>query len=185
MHVFIHAGLESTENQHIDILEMGFGTGLNAFLTLINILGTGKKVQYTGIELYPIEESLLRSLNYSSQYPEDKGRYFEKIHRCPWNTKSKITNNFSIEKIQEDIANLNVRDQYDLVYFDAFSPEVQSNLWTTEIFHKIFTSMRTGGILTTYSSKGQVRRNLKEVGFQVEKLPGPPGKRDITRAWKF
>ncbi len=184
MHVFIHAGLESIENQNINIFEMGFGTGLNAYLTLINLLGTGKTIQYTGLELNPLEDTLLKSLNYSSHFPDQGGDIFEKLHKAPWNILTKISSDFSLEKIQDDLSNLSVSNQYDLVYFDAFCPEVQPELWTTEIFNKIFISMRTDSILTTYSTKGQVRRNMAEVGFRVEKLPGPPGKFDMTRAWK-
>jgi len=183
-HVFIQAGLGATVNERLNIFEMGFGTGLNAFLTLTEIIGTGKIVKYTGMELYPLENTILESLNYDKLFPKKIGRYYKLLHKAPWNKPTEIIDEFSIEKILDNISHLNAKNQFDLVYFDAFSPEVQPELWTTEIFIKIFSSMRSGAVLTTYSSKGQVRRNLSEAGFKVEKLPGPPGKIEMTRAWK-
>ena len=183
-HVFIEAGLKAVPGDHIDIFEMGFGTGLNAFLTLIEIRGSGKTVHYTGLEKYPLEPDTLESLNYASFSPKNLGKFFNALHRAPWNKKTEINFEFILEKIDGDIRNLDFLNQFDLVYFDAFSPDKQPELWTTGIFIRIFRSMKSGSILTTYSSKGQIRRNMAEAGFRVEKLPGPLKKHDMTRAWK-
>ena len=184
MHIFIDAGLKAAGRDNLNILEMGFGTGLNAFLTLLEIQDTGKSVHYTGLEKFPLNTDILRSLNYSSLFPEKEGKLFYLLHDSPWNLSSVITDELTLKKIEIDICDFDNHDQYDLVYFDAFSPEKQPELWTTDIFLKVFRSMRSGSVLTTYSSKGQVRRNMAEAGFRVEKIPGPPGKRDMIRARK-
>lgn len=184
VHVFIEAGLKAVSGDHINIFEIGFGTGLNAFLTLAEILGSGKTVHYTGLEKYPLEAGILGSLNYASFFPKDEGEFFHLLHKAPWNERTEINDEFMLEKKEGDIRSLDIRDQFDLVYFDAFSPDKQPELWTIDIFFRIFRSMKPGSIFTTYSSKGQVRRNLTAAGFRVEKLPGPHGKRDMTRAWK-
>lgn len=184
VHVFIDAGLKAVPGNHINIFEMGFGTGLNAFLTLVEILGSEKTVHYTGLEKFPLEAGILASLNYASLFHENKGEFFHLLHKAPWNENTEINDEFMLEKKEGDIRSLDIRDQFDLVYFDAFAPDKQPELWTTDIFSRIFRSMKPGSIFTTYCSKSQVRRNLAKAGFQVEKLPGPPGKRDMTRAWK-
>lgn len=184
MHIFIDAGLKAAGRDNLNILEMGFGTGLNAFLTLLEIQDTGKSVHYTGLEKFPLNTDILRSLNYSSLFPEKEGKLFYLLHDAPWNLSSVITDELTLKKIEIDISDFDNHDQYDLVYFDAFSPEKQPELWTTDIFLKVFRSMRSGSVLTTYSSKGQVRRNMAEAGFRVEIIPGPPGKRDMIRARK-
>ena len=183
-HVFIEAGLKAVRGDHINIFEMGFGTGLNAFLSLVDSQGSGKTIHYTGLDKYPLETGVLESLNYASLFTEIERKFFHHIHNIPWNKSIKINDEFTLEKKKGDIASLDIIDQYNLVFFDAFSPGKQPELWTTEIFTRIYRSMLPGSILTTYSSKGQVRRNLTEAGFRVEKLTGPPGKRDMTRAWK-
>ena len=183
-HVYIQAGLEAIESEQINVFEMGFGTGLNAFLTLIQARQTGKTVRYTAMELYPLENSVIESLDYGTHFPKGESGFFYLLHQAPWNKLTKICKEFTIEKIHADISKLEVSEQYDLVYFDAFGPDVQPELWTTDIFQKIYKSMRYGSILTTYSSKGQVKQNLREVGFSVKRLPGPPGKFHMTRARK-
>jgi len=183
-YVYIQAGLQAIDTQKINVFEMGFGTGLNALLTLIQARQTGKTVKYTGIELYPLENSVIDSLDYDRHLPDVEGGFFKLLHQAPWNKLTKICKEFSIEKIHDDISKLEVSDQYDLVYFDAFGPDVQPELWTTNLFQKIYKSMRRGSILTTYSSKGLVKQNLREAGFNVKRLPGPPGKFHMTRARK-
>lgn len=183
-HVFINAGLKQASGDPIRIFEMGFGTGLNAILTLLEIRGTGRKVHYTGLEKYPLGEEIISSLNYPSLLPEDARELFVRLHRADWNKETAIGEEFILEKVRGDLCNLEDRDRFDLVYFDAFAPDRQPELWTQEIFSRVFRSMSSGSVLTTYSSKGLVRRNLAEAGFLVEKLAGPPGKRDMTRAWK-
>jgi len=183
-YVFIEAGLKEVSGDHINIFEMGFGTGLNAFLSFIHASRSGKIIHYTGLEKYPLDSVILNSLNYASFFTEAEGKNFNLIHQVPWNRKNQITAKFSIEKILGDIDSLDKIELYDLVFYDAFSPGKQPELWSIEIFTKIFRSMKPGAILTTYSSKGKVRRNLIEAGFSVEKLSGPLRKRDMTRARK-
>ena len=183
-HVFINAGLNVITGIHLNILEIGFGTGLNAILTMARIKGSGRIIHYTAYEKYPLGKDIIRSLNYASFLEEEHAKYFDLLHEVPWNMETAINDEFRLLKIEADICGLDIQNKFDLVYFDAFAPDKQPELWTTEIFSRIFLSMRTGALLTTYSSKGQTRRNLQEAGFHVEKLPGPPGKRDMTRALK-
>jgi len=183
-HVFIDAGLKFSTGNQINILEMGFGTGLNAILTLTSTIGSGRNIHYTGYEKHPLEKEIFSSLNYVSFLEEEHAQYFNLLHEVPWNKEAAIIEEFRLLKIEDDICSLDIQNKFDLVYFDAFAPDKQPELWSTEIFNRIFLSMKPGAILTTYSSKGQIRRNLQEAGFLVEKLPGPPGKRDMTRALK-
>ncbi len=182
IHVFIDAGLRQCNKKSIRILELGFGTGLNAFLSCLEAEKTGLQIHYTGLEKYPLPIELIRKLNYSEQYPEDKNETFLKIHQSDWNIPQEITENFTIEKINIDFSNYDFPEKYDVVYYDAFAPDKQTNVWSQEIFNKLFSSMNTDGILTTYCAKGSVRRMMKEAGFEVERIPGPPGKRQMLRA---
>jgi len=183
-HVFIEAGLKQFRNQHIRILEMGFGTGLNALLTLAETYELDISINYTGIEKYPLESTVIDSLNYESLIgPACKG-ILKLIHDSPWQKEILIKPDFILKKLQCDMHEMELKDEFDLVYFDAFAPEKQPELWTDDLFRQIFRSMSSHSILTTYSSKGLVRRNLKAAGFRVEKIPGPPGKREMTKAYK-
>ena len=184
-HVFIEAGLNQLKNSHIRILEMGFGTGLNALLTFVEANKSNISIYYTGIEKYPLERTITDSLNYESIIdPAWKGM-FKLIHDSHWQQEVLIKPGFILKKIQCDMHEMGEVDEFDLVYFDAFAPEKQPELWTEDLFNHIFLSMRSNSILTTYSSKGTVRRNLEAAGFRVEKIPGPPGKREMTRAYKY
>lgn len=187
-HVFIEAGFRrvAAGPDKITVLEVGFGTGLNALLTLIEAETVGKKVEYTSVEAYPLGEESWSQLNYPRILCSiDYTRIFEKIQFAEWGNSQEISNFFRIEKVHAKLEEyIPQPDRYDLVYFDAFSPDVQPELWTLEIFRNLFNSMKKGGILTTYSVKGDVTRALKAAGFRVEKIPGPPGKRQITRAKK-
>ena len=184
MHVFIGYGLMSLPaGMHtVRIFEMGFGTGLNALLTYYQTLGGGKEIQYTGIDAFPIGQDYLSQLNYPGYlgYP-DAGKVYHRMTGTPWGEPVDVSHHFTLLKIQAGIEAYDLRDFYDLVYYDAFSPEVQPECWEPEIFFRIHQHMNPGGILVTYSSKGSVKRALKQVGFIVEKLPGPPGKREILR----
>ena len=184
-HVFIEAGLKQLKNSHIRILEMGFGTGLNALLTFVEANKSNISIYYTGIEKYPLERTITDSLNYESIIdPAWKGM-FKLIHDSQWQQEVLIKPGFILKKVQCDMHEMGEVDEFDLVYFDAFAPEKQPELWTEDLFNHIFLSMRSNSILTTYSSKGTVRRNLEAAGFRVEKIPGPPGKREMTRAYKY
>ena len=184
-HVFIEAGLKQINNKHIRILEMGFGTGLNALLTLAETNESDRSIYYTGIEKYPLERTITDSLNYESIAALNIPGMLKRIHESTWQKEVLIKPGFILKKLKCDMHELEQKDEFDLVYFDAFAPEKQPELWTVELFRQIFLSMKSHSILTTYSSKGMVRRNLKAAGFHVEKIPGPPGKREMTRAYKY
>lgn len=180
MHVFINNGLKTITKNNIKVLEFGFGSGLNALLTLNQ--SKEKHIEYTGIEKFPLKASVLRQLNYCKT-KEDKAIY-EKIHAADWNEKAIINNGFTLEKIKIDFIEFQSNEKFDLIYFDAFAPRVQPELWTKEIFEKTYNLLEKEGFLVTYCAKGVVKRTLKEVGFDVISLPGPPGKREMTKAVK-
>jgi tRNA U34 5-methylaminomethyl-2-thiouridine-forming methyltransferase MnmC len=187
-HIFIGAGLLHILQSisEINILEIGFGTGLNALLTLIHAQEQKVKVEYTGLEAYPLPAPVYTSLNYSSCLGETSTQdSYLRMHDCDWNKVIRISEYFTLTKVKTRLEDVRLeKEKFHLVYFDAFSPEVQPEMWTPEIFEKIFSSMANGGILVTYSCKGVVKRTLKATGFRIEKLPGPQGKREILRADK-
>jgi len=183
-HIFIKTGWESCEKSELKILEIGFGTGLNAFLTLLRAEKESKKVVYTALELYPLDEEITRKLNYFELLDKNRKADFEKLHNTAWNEKIEITPFFTLEKIQADFTNYELNGLYDLFYFDAFSPEKQPEMWSQECFEKLFANANTDAVLVTYCAKGVVRRAIQNAGFQVERLPGPIGKREILRARK-
>jgi tRNA U34 5-methylaminomethyl-2-thiouridine-forming methyltransferase MnmC len=187
MHVFIRCGLLSLPMalKAIRIFEMGFGTGLNALLTYYHTIGCEKQIDYVGIDTFPIGEDIIAQLNYDRYLDhQDAGEVFRSICESRWNESTKINHHFSLTKLQARIEEYYFHGFFDLVYFDAFSPLVQPECWTPEVFDRIYRHMNTGGILVTYSSKGSVKRALLQAGFSVEKLPGPPGKREILRGRK-
>ncbi|MBT8203793.1 MAG: tRNA (5-methylaminomethyl-2-thiouridine)(34)-methyltransferase MnmD [Eudoraea sp.] len=184
-HVFIKQGLHAVEKQEIAILEMGFGTGLNALITYLESQKTPLKIRYYAIEAYPVSQEELAQLNYAAilKTPglED---VFKQMHDYPWEETRDLVSNFSLHKKRMNFQDVSESEQYDLIYFDAFGPRVQPELWTLELFQKMHTALLPGGILVTYSAKGSVRRAMEQCGFQVERLPGPPGKREMLRANK-
>lgn len=180
MHVFIRPALEHCQKNTVSILEIGLGTGLNAFLTLKN--QGSKQVFYHGLEKYPIADELVEQLNFA-QNDEDEV-LFKQMHALNWNSVQKLRSNFEILKDETDLTSIAFERNYDLVYFDAFAPEVQPEMWTEDVFRKIYDAMNTNGILTTYCAKGVVRRTMQQVGFTVERLEGPKGKREMLRAIK-
>jgi len=184
MHVFIDNGLHAVKKNPVNVLEIGFGTGLNAFLTLIGSIKNNKSVYYETIELFPLGQEIINTINYTDFFDNEFRKYFYKIHDCMWNEKTSIVPDFQLKKIQGDALRFESSQMFDLVFFDAFSPESQPEMWTKQIFEKLYLSMYKGGILTTYCAKGIVKRTLKEIGFSVEILPGPPGKRHIIKAVK-
>lgn len=184
-HVFIQSGLNSFESQDVSILEIGFGTGLNAITTLERNEVLKKNIRYTGVEAYPVDTSDFSQLKYS-KLDLDKVvlPYLEKIHETPWEVFQEINPNFQLKKEDKKFQDIEALEEFDLIYFDAFAPSAQPELWTEAIFEKMFTALKPNGLLVTYCAKGQVKRNMKAVGFTVERLPGPPGKREMTRATK-
>jgi tRNA U34 5-methylaminomethyl-2-thiouridine-forming methyltransferase MnmC len=180
-HVFLKSGLEFFLNahptRHIKILEVGFGTGLNALLTLQQHIDI--QIQYTTLEPYPLSGEIFQQLNY---YGKDE---LMALHACDWNAPQKISNNFTLTKLQTTLEQAQLPEIFfDVVYFDAFAPNSQPELWTPKAFGKIYQAMTQPAVLATYCAKGQVKRDLKSVGFIIESIPGPPGKREMVRAIK-
>ncbi|GGG65313.1 tRNA (5-methylaminomethyl-2-thiouridine)(34)-methyltransferase MnmD [Epilithonimonas arachidiradicis] len=189
VHVFIKNGLNLLNDYEINILELGFGTGLNVLVTFDEYLRNDKnhKINYFGVEKYPIFLQEAAELSYSELFPDPiiKNLSLE-IHKKEWEKSLELDVNFHLKKIKEDF--FKIKDislpPIDLVYFDCFGARVQPDLWEKELFEIVASKMKTGGLLTTYSSKGSVRRILIELGFEVEKKQGPPGKREMINAWK-
>jgi len=187
MHVFIEAGLKKVKNKTINVLEIGFGTGLNTFLTLLEAKKTESIIKYTSLEAFPLEMSLVSQLNYTSELKlkDSIGELFNKLHEVEWESGQSITNEFELKKLKIKLDNFNASEMYDVIYFDAFAPQIQPEMWKVSVFEKMFNCLNNSGILVTYCAKGVVKRGLKEVGFNVESIPGPPGKREMTRAHKI
>jgi tRNA U34 5-methylaminomethyl-2-thiouridine-forming methyltransferase MnmC len=187
MHVFINAGLQQLPHskEQLNIFEMGFGTGLNALLTLQQAINTNQKIYYSAIELYPLEKNIYEELNYSSSLNDlSLQQYFLQLHSCNWEEDINIHPLFTFQKSKISLIDFTTDKVFDIIYFDAFDPSVQPDLWSATIFSKLFDILFDNGILTTYSSKGDVRRAMLAAGFSVEKIPGPPGKREMMRAIK-
>ena len=186
-HVIINAGLIDSEifkytGGH-QVLEIGFGTGLNALLTMLEADKHKNRIYYTGIELHPLSEEVISQLNYCEHL--DQPHYkplFEKMHQTGWEEMYEITEYFRLTKTKCGVADFSTKNFYDIIYFHAFAPSAQPELWTKEVFEKLFSMLLPGGILVTYSSKGDVRRAMQAAGFTVEKIPGPHGKREMVRA---
>ena len=181
-HVFINSGLKQVSSNVVSILEIGFGTGLNCFITYLE---AKKEINYVGVEAYPVTSEEVEKMNFISVLNAEKDKAsFEKIHEVSWEEKHQISNKFSLTKRKQFFEDIDDKNAFNLIYFDAFGARVQPQLWTVEIFRKMFDSLKENGILVTYSAKGSVRRAMQEVGFAVERLPGPPGKREMLRAIK-
>jgi tRNA U34 5-methylaminomethyl-2-thiouridine-forming methyltransferase MnmC len=186
-HVFIKAGLIDSgifdyTGLH-QVLEVGFGTGLNALLTLSEADKHQNRIYYTAIEPFPLDEKQISLLNYCAQLNlPDYQPKFERMHEIDWEEMYEISNHFRFTKRKCTVADFATDEQFDIIYYDAFAPAAQPELWTKEILEKLYTLLKPGGILVTYCSKGDVRRAMQAAGFVVEKLPGPPGKREMIRA---
>jgi tRNA U34 5-methylaminomethyl-2-thiouridine-forming methyltransferase MnmC len=185
-HIFIEAGYRFILNKIKNpvILEIGLGTGLNSLLTFIESTLSGNSVAYTAIEPYPLESDIISRLNYPQMIPFNGAEeFYKKIHTSAWNRQIHLAANFTLIKLNTTLEEYEPDLQmFDLVYFDAFGPEAQPEMWTLDVFKKMASCLKSGGVLVTYSTKGTVKRNLKEAGFSLEKLPGPAGKREILRA---
>ena len=194
LHVFIQNGLENFLNQNsietIHIFEVGFGTGLNAFLTLKNATNKKINIKYTCLEAFPLSIDTINQLNYLNKENDDLKLLFSKIHECNWNEWIDINEHFSIYKLENKLEQITTNEllqisiPFNIIYFDAFAPDKQPELWTTNIFKTIFDTMNIGSILVTYSAKGDVKRSLREAGFVVKRLDGPIGKRHMLCAKK-
>ncbi len=188
IHVFISAGLDFFGSMpEIKVFEMGFGTGLNAWLAGIHAGRTQRIVQYTGVELYPVDISTIQGLNYTSQLnlSELETKMFHQLHSVLWNEPHHISPNFSFKKCHQDINQFDFSDSYDIIFFDAFAPNTQAQLWEIQLHQKLFDALNPGGILVTYCAKGAFKRMLKEVGYTLDPLSGPHRKHEMTRAIKL
>ncbi len=184
-HVFIKTGLSLFTNKKINLLEIGFGTGLNSFITFLEAPKLNLSVNYVGVEAYPVATEEIKELNYVSQLKATKfNTVFSEMHQQDWEFKNEISTSFSLTKRKQFFNEINDKNVFDLIYFDAFGARVQPELWTEDIFKLMYTALKKGGVLVTYSAKGSVRRAMQSVGFTVERLPGPPGKREMLRATK-
>lgn len=184
-HVFIKHGLEAIHEEEISILEIGFGTGLNCFITFLEAEKLHTSINYVGVEAYPVENKEVVKLNYVSELKANSNQLiFDKLHATSWDEKQEISESFSLTKRQQFFKDIDDENVFNLIYFDAFGAEHQPELWTVEIFQIMHNALKEKGILVTYSAKGSVRRAMQSVGFLVERLPGPPGKREMLRGTK-
>ena len=179
VHVFISNGLEQVKTEELVLFEVGFGTGLNALLTLIH--QTQRSIRYISIEKYPLQEKEYSRLNYSSLLGPEWQTLFFKMHQAEWNRTTEIRPGFSLQKIKGDLAELNYTNlpRFNLIYFDAFAPGKQPEMWDEKILRQLAAHTREEGHFTTYCAQGEVRRRLSRCGFQMHRIPGPPGKREM------
>jgi len=185
-HVYINAGFNELDLNRISILEIGFGTGLNALLTLLHTMDDDKSVFYQGVEAYPVSLDELSALNYIDELKaQEYSDSYNLMHTCNWDEETAITDRFTLLKQKKSFTEIEDISKFDLIYFDAFGPDVQPDLWTEDIFKRMYESLKPNGILVTYSSKGIVKRALRSVGFTVKRLEGPKGKRHMLRASKL
>ena len=186
-HVFINAALKPVmdKKSELNLLDIGFGTGLNAFMSLLQARKQNKKVNYTGMEAFPISIETAMKLDYTEalEVPELKDAFL-KMHSNSSDETIELDPLFSFEKRIQDFKELTDKEQYDVIFFDAFAPNAQPELWEVDLLSLMYNALKPGGIMTTYCAKGQVKRNLKAIGFEIEAIPGPPGKREMTRAIK-
>lgn len=188
MHVFIEAGLNTIKGKDsINILEVGLGTGLNTLLTCLQSEKERLTINYFAIEPYPIDEEIFNQMNFEECLKTENSKfYFNKIHKDPWDQTMTIHSRFILTKLKNKLELYKPPiNFFNLIYFDAFSPDIQPELWSLPNFDKIFESLRLNGVLVTYCAKGQVRRDLEAAGFKTERIPGPKGKREMLRAIKF
>lgn len=187
LHVFIKEGLHhwfaQNKSSAVSILEIGFGTGLNAFLTFLEAETNSFKVDYTGVEAYPLTIDEITKLNYTSLLNASE-EIFMQMHHSPWEEKNLISENFKLTKQQKFFSEITSENCFNLIYFDAFGIRVQPELWTEEIFQKMYNTLKPNGVLVTYAANGNARRAMQTVGFKVERLPGPPGKNEMLRSTK-
>ena len=182
-HVYIHSGLTELKNLNtVRVFEMGFGTGLNILLTHEYAALNHQKIDVTSIELFPLEEEIWANLDYSINTSEKET--FIKLHQLPWEKRGAIGDHITLLKEKVSLEDIQYENDFDIIYYDAFGPDKQPHLWTPTIFSKLYKLLDYNGILVTYSAKGQVRRDLVSAGFEVERIQGPPGKREMLRARK-
>ena len=183
-HVFIKNGVAQVQKEELSILEVGFGTGLNAILTSLHSQEVGIIIHYTGLETEPLPKEVIDELNYLELEPSLSKDDFAKLHSVDWESEVAIHPKFYLTKVNQKVQNFKTSNRFDLVYYDAFGPRAQNEMWEKEIFENLYNQLVNGGVLVTYCAMGQFKRDLKSVGFQVMNVPGPPGKREMTIAIK-
>lgn len=184
-HVFIKNGLENCTEEEINIFEVGFGTGLNAILAYKFAIENKKKVIYHGIEAFPVSELIAAEMDYFSCIDEEYKSVFEWMHKVEWNIEHAFDSYFSFQKINGKLEEYSLKEAfYNVVFYDAFGPGAQAEMWEVQLLKKMYDGLNENNFLVTYCAKGQVKRDLKSLGFEIEPLQGPPGKREMTRAWK-
>lgn len=186
-HVFIAAGLryKAVVQREITILETGMGTGLNAFMSWLEAERRNLHVRYVGLEIAPMPQDEVQMLNYAELLGvPDRAADFQALHHKEWSQAHLLSEQFQFRKEQISIETFSAPDTFDIIYFDAFAPQEQPELWTADVFERMYSSLRPEGVLVTYCAQGAFKRTLKQAGFQVERLQGPPGKREMTRATK-
>ena len=184
-HVFIKSGFSLFEREPISILEIGFGTGLNAFITYLEAKKENQIINYVGVEAHPVVLEEVLQMNYVTELDAEKEfSIFEKMHECTWENKTMISPTFSLTKRKQFFEDIDDKDAFNLIYFDAFGFRVQPELWSSEIFKKMYKALKLNGILVTYACRTSIKNAMLEAGFTIEKLPGAPGKREMLRALK-
>ena len=184
-HVFIKNGLSLCKGQSVSVLEIGFGTGLNAFITFLESQKNKQKIDYVGVEGFPVPPEEVLQMNYVNQLNANQFESeFKMMHTSDWDENVTISDTFRLTKRKQLFNDINDKNQFDIIYFDAFGYRVQPELWSVEIFTRMFDALKEGGILVTYACRGPIKNAMKEAGFKIEKLEGPPGKREMLRGWK-
>lgn len=183
-HVFIDNGFSLFEAKPISILEIGFGTGLNAFITYIEAKKKHQFIHYIGVEAYPVSCDEALKMNFVEQIDKNQKAVFEKMHQSAWNKIVPISKDFTLVKREQFFQDINDKESFDLIYFDAFGFRVQPELWSELIFNKMYDAVKPGGILVTYACRTSIKNAMLQAGFKVEKLVGPPGKREMLRGYK-
>ena len=184
-HVFIKNGLSLCKGQSVSVLEIGFGTGLNAFITFLESQKNNQNINYVGVEGFPISPEEVLQMNYVDQLNANQFESeFKIMHTSDWEENVTISDTFRLTKRKQLFNDINDKNQFDIIYFDAFGYRVQPELWSVEIFTRMFDALKEGGILVTYACRGPIKNAMKEAGFKIEKLAGPPGKREMLRGRK-
>lgn len=185
-HVFIKNGLSLFEGKSISILEIGFGTGLNSFITYLEAKKSNQTIDYVGVEAYPVAVEEALQMNYVKELnANQEAAIFKDMHEANWEEKVAISDDFSLTKRQQLFQEINDEDAYNLIYFDAFGFRVQPELWSLEVFQKMYNALKINGVIVTYACRSSIKNAMIECGFKVEKLPGAPGKREMLRAKKI
>ena len=185
-HVFIKNGLSLFNGKPVSVLEIGFGTGLNCFITFLEAQKMNQSVHYVGVEAYPIAKEEVQLLNYVNELEAvEFSSVFDAMHTLDWDIQSKLTPTFELTKRKQFFNEIDYKEQFDLIYFDAFGFTVQPELWEEAIFRKMHTALKSNGVLVTYACRTVIKKAMEAVGFTTEKLPGAPGKREMLKAVKM